>query len=267
MKINTGSRSRAGRLAALLLACWFLPGLGPGRVLSLGVGVCQAEEPAVVLQIISSRSEEGTLKVFQGISGLHIVASAITDNMSLNLSNSSLYGVMNVNEASGGFGINQASVFNCDATVNVPGLVMPAMTTTVTSVLKDNAVHLTGTTNYSTAITGQGFAGAGVLMLNQTAGNVNNSFTSVGVSVGPLLSTPPNSPVITGLNGAVALSNGQLQAYAATNNNHLTTTGKQIATATIDGAPFTNFTGVAAITQVTGNLNQVTNSVQVNVNR
>ena len=65
MKINKGWRSPAGCLAALLLACWFLPGLGPERALSPGVGVCQAEEPAIVLQMIRLRSGEGTL---QGLS-------------------------------------------------------------------------------------------------------------------------------------------------------------------------------------------------------
>jgi hypothetical protein len=239
-------------------------------VLSLGVGVCQAEEPAIVLQTIRLRSGEGTLKVFQGISNLDVWARAFADNLSLDLSYSSLYGVMNINEASGGFGINQGSMFNLNAMVNAPGLVMPPMTSTVNSVLKNNALYLSNT-DYSTAITGQGFAGAGVLMLNQTAGNVNNSFTSVGVSVGPLLPTP-NSPtqvrIQIGPNGAaIALSNAQLKAYVATNNNSLHSTGQQTASATMEGQAFKNFTGVAAITQVAGNLNQVINNVQVNVNR
>ena len=190
--------------------------------------------------------------------------------MNLSLGYSSLYGVMNMNEASGGFGINQASVFNCNAIVNSPGLVMPSMTSTVNSVLKNNALYLSNT-NYSTSITGQGFGGAGVFILNQTVGNINNSFTSVGVSIGPVLPTP-NSPtqvmIQTGANGAaIALSNAQLKAYVATNNNSLQSTGQQTASATIEGQAFKNFTGIAAITQVAGNLNQVVNSIQVNVNR
>lgn len=270
MKINRGSRSRAGLLPALLLACWFLPGLGPERALSLGVGVCQAEEPAIVLQMIRLRSGEGTLKVFQVINNFGVWERAFADNLNLDLNYSSLYGVMNMNEASGGFGINQGSVFNCNAIVNSPGVVMPAMTATIKSVLKNNALYLSNT-HYSIAITGQGFGGAGVFMLNQTAGNINNSFTSVGVSIGPVLPAP-NSPtqvmIQTGANGAVvALSNAQLKAYVATNNNSLQSTGQQTASATIEGQAFKNFTGVVAITQVAGNLNQVINSVQVNVNR
>jgi hypothetical protein len=270
MKINTGWRSRGGRVAALALACWFLAGFGPGRGLSLGVGVCQAEEPAIVLQMLMLRSGEGTLKVFQGINNLHVWESAFADNLNLNLSYSSLYGVMNLNEASGGFGINQASVFNCNAIVNSPGLVMPAMTSTVNSVLKNNALYLANN-SYCTSLTGQSFGGAGVFMLNQTVGNINNSFTSVGVSIGPVLPTPKALPQVmiqTGTNGAaVALSNAQLKAYVASNDNTLQATGQQTASATIDTQAFKNFTGIVAVTQVAGNLNQVVNSVQVNVNR
>ncbi len=270
MKTTTGWRSGFGLLAAVLLACWLLPGLGPERGLSLGVGACRAEEPAIVLQMLNLQSEKGTLRVFQGINNFYIWEQAWRDNLNLNLSNSSLYGVMNMDEASGGFGINQASVFNCNAILNSPGLAMAPMNSTVNSVLKNNALDLANT-NYSTSLTGQGLGGAGVFMLNQTAGNINNSFTSVGVSIGPVLPAP-NSPtqvmIQTGPNGAsIALSNAQLKAFVATNDNSLQSTGQQTASATIDGQAFHNCAGVAAITQVSGNLNQVVNSIQVNVNR
>jgi hypothetical protein len=270
MKIITGLRSGVGFLAALLLACWFLPGLGPERWVSPGVGVCRAEDPAIVLQTIGVRSEKGTLKVFQGISGFEVWTGAYTDHVGLDLSSSSLYGVLNLNEASGGVGINQAGVFNCNASVNSPGLLMAPMTASVNSVLKNNALDL-GNNNFSTSVTGQGFGGAGVFMLNQTAGNLNNSFTSVGVSIGPVLPAPdlPTHVMIhTGPNGAaIALSNAQLKAFVATNDNTLQSTGQQTASATIEGQAFHNFAGVAAITQVSGNLNQVVNTVQVNINR
>ena len=130
---------------------------------------------------------------------------------------------------------------------------------------------ITGNSDYSVTISGESFRGSsGIAAINQAAGNLNNQFTAIGVSVGRFQPTPVQPTIMfkmaDGTSLLTGLSSAQLSAVIASSGNTASLTGNQKASATVQDGAFKDFTGLAAVTQVAGNMNQVVNSLRVNVN-
>ncbi len=261
---------KALHLTAILTA---IAATEAGILLFSGTTWCKAEElPAITLQEIKTYSSKGILTVNQSTSNLEIIEKYVSRNVSSALNNLTLSGIMNINIASG-FGINQAGVIRVDSSFNneIP-FFSPQMELLGTMSLANNRLN-SSNTEYSAVISGNGLHGSGVMVLNQISGNLNNQLTAVGVNVGHLsprksqitsMSEFVNSASAHGINAAI-LSTQQLETVTATYNNTLKA-AQQKASATIEEGALTNFSGICAVSQIAGNMNQVTNNLTVNVN-
>ena len=172
---------------------------------------------------------------------------------------------MSLNQATG-IANNQGTLVHIDMASKVA---MPQLW--VSMYLGGNKLRITDS-DYSVSIGSQSFQGSsGIAALNQAAGNLNNQYTAVGLSVGkiqPITHLPTilfknatGSSVITGLSSA------QLNAVIANAGNDVTFSGKQKASANLQEGAFQDFSGVAAVSLVAGNMNQVLSNVRINVNR
>ncbi len=126
----------------------------------------------------------------------------------------------------------------------------------VYSNLSNNVLLLDKGSFYKAVIDGGSFRNySGMLAVSQTAGNLNNTVNSVGLSVN---AAPEHGQ---------ALSNKNLEnvtALSKKDTNVIEGKGERPETKIEHGA-FQNFTGVASISQVAGNMNQVVTQVGVSV--
>lgn len=234
---------------------------------------CKAEEPsAITFQEIRDQSSSGMLAVRQSTSNLQVIDGAVSRRVSGEFNNSIFSGIMNMNEASG-FGINQGSVIRVAVSFNnqIPVLLPQMKLLGMTSLANNSLTSFNS--EYSTSLSGQGFQGSGVMAINQISGNMNNQFTAIGVSLGnqnpatgPMTSIAAfiNTAAVPGINTAI-LSTDQLKIISATFNNTLDA-AKQKASTIVEEGTFQNFSGICAVSQVAGNMNQVINNLNVNIN-
>jgi hypothetical protein len=115
----------------------------------------------------------------------------------------------------------------------------------------------TSASSYQVGILGTSFAGgAGVVMVNQSAGNMNTQFNAFNLAIGPM-----------GANGARGLTDIELCAVKA--NNFIiqdpAAPNKYSTKLDLEGGAFHNFTGMWSSNQVAGNQNQVATVFNVNV--
>ncbi len=240
---------KVGGLIIFFLTLWGSPNLGLQQGSPLGVARCLAEEFfGQQVSIGNQISEEG-------------VSSATAIDRSFQGSR----GIMSVNQAVGS-ACNQSTVVKVDMTsgISLPNKLSVGM------YLGDNSLT-TGNSNYAVTISGESFRGSsGIATVNQAAGNLNNQFTAVGVYVGRFQPTSVQPTIMFNVNGTssiVGLSSAQLSAVVASSGNTVSMTGNQKASATVPDGAFKDFTGIAAVSQVAGNMNQVVNHIGVNVNR
>ncbi len=171
-------------------------------------------------------------------------------------------GIVSINQTSGNLN-NQAIVtwLPISETATAPNLLGIA--------LMQNNTLVTTDAFYSVSIGRQAFQGGqGLVAINQAAGNMNNQFTTLAVSVGR--QATPNTPTnvaITADGGSalVALSNSQLTQIVGSQNNTVTNNGSIKAEARLEEGAFQDFKGVVAATMTAGNLNQVMHRVAVQV--
>lgn len=263
-------------LAGLFLIILVLPSPWLGRNIPLGVEGCQAGDYAINIQEIYLQSGiggNGILTAFQSNTGFQIIGRSYKNFLSTNFFNTAVSGMLNINQSSG-IGINQAGVIRWDFSINNPEPILLAPQSVVAiQNLENNILDTTGS-HYRVTIGGQRFLGAGVMVINQAAGNLNNQLTTVGVSVGPHLPAT-RQPVGYRIKRLiedgktvgvlVAVSNDQLKSVVAVKNNKITATN-QTATAMVERGALKDFSGICAISQVAGDGNQVMNNLRVNVN-
>lgn len=126
----------------------------------------------------------------------------------------------------------------------------------VYSDIRDNKLLLNSDSSYKAVIDGGSFRNFhGMLAVSQTAGNLNNTVNYVGLSV----NTAPEE--------SLGLSNSTLANVTALNKKNKNVIDGQGACpeVSIEHGAFKNFSGVASITQVAGNVNQVVSQVGVSV--
>lgn len=214
------------------------------------------------IQYFRTNSAANFTFFLQGISGFAI--SGYSDRMGLGVdfNNVTITGLYNISYGVGSFR-NQGSL----AFVNIqPTEIVPPATFVGTMFSVGNRARITEY-DYSINLNFNAFRGSGIMVFNLMAGSFSNQFTSLAFTMGRNVIAPPsptNAVILTGNPAVVALSNQQMAAVAAAQENNFQVTGRQSAVATIKGAP--DIQGVGAITLSAGLNNQVLHRVEVNIN-
>jgi hypothetical protein len=240
---------KVGGLIIFFTTLWGSPNLSQEQGSPLGVGLCLAEESFAQQTSMDNQISE------MGLSSATAINSSFQGSR----------GIMSINQATGSVS-NQGAVVKVDKT---SGISLPTKFSVGMSLGNNSLV--TSNSDYSVTISGESFRGSsGIAAINQAAGNLNNQVTAVGVSVGGVQPTTVQPTImfnrVDGTSVLTGLSTDQLSAVIASSGNTVTSTGNQKASATVQDGAFKDFTGLAAVTQVAGNMNQVVNSLRVNVN-
>lgn len=234
---------RIGVLALVLtLASWLPAGL-PVPLVVIPAGFAQESAPSgAVIQGYAGVSIEAV----SNISGNYVVETNTIYDSSLMSSFQGFQGLGATNQAAGNLN-SQGVYIGFAAAGNNNAL----MTTDVTLATKhENNSLVTGNTSHQATIGGQAFkGGTGIAAVNQVSGNMNSQLKAVTISMG---------------SGAAVLNNAQL-SHVNTNND-IQMKGPMTAKVLLDDGAFQDFRGVASVTQVAGNLNQVSTSLRINVN-
>jgi len=258
---SPGSLVKIGVIAAMLvLLTWFPQALRPFQA-PWGVANCWGEEPAQSTQSLES-SSSGNISVGHFLLG----NQANTGGSNSSEINSSFQsrGISSVQQSSGSLN-NQTTVVSLGGS-NRSFLSYLGVTQDNTLGLLNNDAH------YSVTISGGAFSnGRGIAAVSQMAGNLNNQFTSVILNSGgaPYQSSLPTTIGIStiGNSSMVSLSNAQLSAIAVKGNNTLSlpqaNNGRY--STNLDQKAFQNFSGIANVSQVSGNLNTVFSNITVNI--
>ncbi|MGH6751359.1 MAG: hypothetical protein ACREDP_04255, partial [Bradyrhizobium sp.] len=96
--------------------------------------------------------------------------------------------------------------------------------------------------------------GSGIVGINQTTGNLNQQLTIVAIGIG--LNVGPD---------AIQVGDAQLGQIGTEADNHRTDDGTLDAGHNTLSNSFNDFSGIAQISQVTGDMNRVTQAVAVSV--
>jgi hypothetical protein len=234
---------RIGILAAVLtLGSWW-PLSWPIPSGSIRPGFAQESAPqGSVIQGYAGVS----IEAISNIIGNYVAETSAVHVSSLMGSFQGFKGVGASNQAAGNLN-NQGTYVGFAATAGNKAL----MTNDVTfATVHENNSLVTGNASYQATIGGQSFSAAtGIVAVNQTAGNMNSQLKSVTVCVG---------------NAAAVLNNSQLSQVNS--NNNIQVQGPMKCKVSMDEGTFQDFKGVASVTQVAGNLNQVATSLRININ-
>jgi hypothetical protein len=229
--------------AALTLASWLSWGF-PVPLTSIPPGFAQESAPnGTIIQGYAGVSIEAV----SNITGNYVAETSVSHASSLMGSFQGFKGVGATNQAAGNLN-NQGTYIGFAATGSNNAL----MTTDVTlaTIHENNSLVTTGKTDYQATIGGKSFQGAtGIVAVNQAAGNMNSQLKAITVCMG---------------NAAAVLNNSQLSQVNS--NNTIKVQGPMTANVSLDPDTFQGFKGVASVTQVAGNLNQVATSLRINVN-
>jgi len=193
--------------------------------------------------------------VLQQTTGFLVDARSTLGHVTISHSFQGYHGVATINQAAGNLNnqVTMAAVVNGSLS-SVHG----RSPLRVYSNISNNLLLLDKNTSYKAVITGGSFRNySGMLAVSQTAGNMNNTVNYVGLTLN------------AGSEHGQALSNNLLGNITAISKNNNTTVveGKKgkCPEAKIEHGAFQNFTGVASVSQVAGNFNQVVTQVGVNV--
>ena len=232
-----------GILAAVLTLGSWLPFSLPAPLVSLSPGFAQESAPnGSIIQGYAGVSIEAV----SNITGNYVAETSAVHTSSLTGSFQGFKGVGASNQAAGSLN-NQGTYVGFAAAGGNNAL----MTTDVTlATVHENNTLITGPSSYQATIGGQSFKGAtGIVAVNQAAGNMNSQLKSVTVCMG---------------NATAVLNNSQLSQVNS--NNNIQVQGPLTAKVSLDDGTFQDFKGVASVTQVAGNLNQVATSLRININ-
>jgi hypothetical protein len=159
-------------------------------------------------------------------------------------------GVGAINQAAGN--LNNQGTYVGFAAIGSKNALMTTDITLATTI-NDNNILVTGNApTYQATIGRQSFQGAtGIVAVNQAAGNMNSQLKAITVCMG---------------NATAVLNNTQLSQINTNNTIQVQSKGAMTANVSLDPCTFQDFKGVASVTQVAGNFNQVATSIRINVN-
>lgn len=235
---------RIGILASVLtLASWLPWGL---PVPLAGIPASFAQESASNGTIIHGHAGV-SIEAVSNITGNYVSETSGVYASTLMSSFQGFKGIGAINQAAGNLN-NQGTFVGFAATSGNNAL----MTTDVTlaTVTANNRLDTSGKMSYETNIGGKAFQGAtGIAVVNQVSGNMNSQLNAVTVCMG---------------NASDVLNNTQLSRIN-TNNTINTTGAMPSAKVYLEDGTFQDFKGVASVSQVAGNYNQVATSIRINV--
>jgi hypothetical protein len=233
---------RIGAIAFVLTLASWIPG-GCPVPFSVPAGFAQESAPSgAVIQGYAGVSIEAV----SNITGNYMVETDTVYDSRLTGCFQRFRGLGAVNQAAGNLN-NQGNYIGFAATGNNNAL----MTTDISLTSRhENNCLVSSNTSYQTSIGGQAFRGAtGIAVVNQVAGNMNTQLKAVTINMGP---------------GAAVLNNAQLGLVNT--HNDIQVQGPMTAKVSLDDGTFQDFRGIASVTQVAGNLNQVATSLRININ-
>ena len=234
---------RIGILASVLtLASWLSWGL-PVPLADIPAGFAQESAPSGT--VIQGRSGV-SIEAVSYITGNYMEETSALHESSLMSSFQGFKGLGATNQAAGN--LNNQGTYIGFAMSGSNNALMTADVTLATRL--ENNTLVTRSAVYRATIGRQAFRGAtGIVAVNQVAGNMNSQLKAITVNMG---------------NAAAVLNSSQLSQINT--NNNIERQGPMRAKVSLDEGAFQDFRGVASVTQVAGNLNQVTTSLRINVN-
>lgn len=183
--------------------------------------------------------------VTQSLIGNTVVVPNYDTSVGFENSGNNNQGIVDVNQESGLLN-NQANVRAIAVVLN--GQQIQNTELDVLQVRKDNSVTVTGG-NRETHITDAFTGTTGIVGINQSSGNLNQEANALAISIGATL-------------GSSVTAIGDATLGNVSSNNTLTTSGTGTRTDTLSNS-FANFTGIAQVTQSSGDLNMVGNRIGI----
>ncbi|MGH6940586.1 hypothetical protein [Hypericibacter sp.] len=164
-----------------------------------------------------------------------------------------LTGVLSVNQEAGNMN-NQANIRSIAIAMADGGLGDVQINVNASQELRNNSLQVLNAGNTSVTIDNSFNNGSGIVGINQTTGNLNQQLTIVAIGIG--LNVGPD---------AIQVGDAQLGQIGTEADNHRTDDGTLDAGHNTLSNSFNDFSGIAQISQVTGDMNRVTQAVAVSV--
>jgi hypothetical protein len=208
-----------------------------------------------VSAIVSATAGIGsaTVEATQSLVGNTIIQEGGSAAVEFAGSGNSLTGVLSINQDAG----------NMNQQANIRSIVMvdagggPAVLTidiNTSQELRGNSLLLRNTGPRSVSITDSFNGGTGIVGINQSAGNMNQQLSVVAVAVGTNVGPE-----------AIHLGDAQLGQIGTAADNTLEEEGVQGPRTNTLSNSFNDFHGIAQISQTTGDMNRVTQSIGVSI--
>jgi hypothetical protein len=168
-------------------------------------------------------------------------------------SGNALAGVLSVNQEAGNMN-QQANVRSLAVALAGGGLGVVKVDINTLQVMQDNTLLLRNTGPREVSITNSFNNGTGIVGINQAAGNMNQQLTVVAVGIG--LQVGPD---------VVQIGDSQLGQIGSETDNSITEEGVQGPRHNELSNSFNEFSGIAQISQTTGDMNRTTQVIGVSV--
>jgi hypothetical protein len=253
---------------SLLVLAGFIPLLAAfaaARADDAPVSIIMEPEAGLLAAIPGADAAEAILHATAaGIGSAEVVAtqSLVGNTLTVEGGSSAVDFLGSGNDLSGVFGINQEAG-NMNQQANIRSIVVVdagggladlRLDVNTTQELTDNHILLRDTGPRSVSIADSFNGGSGIVGINQSAGNLNQQLhvvvVGVGVNVGP---------------DAIQLGDAQLGQIGTDVDNTLTEEGVQGPRTNTLANSFNDFHGIAQVSQATGDMNRVTQSVGVSI--
>lgn len=164
-----------------------------------------------------------------------------------------LTGVLSVNQEAGNMN-NQANVRSIAIAMASGGLGEVQINVNASQELRNNTLRVLNAGNTSVTIDNSFNNGSGIVGINQTAGNLNQQLSIVAIGIG--LNVGPD---------AIQVGDTQLGQIGTDADNQRTDDGTLDSGHNTLSNSFNDFSGIAQISQVTGDMNRVSQAVAVSV--
>lgn len=189
----------------------------------------------------------------QSLVGNSVTQEGGTMSVGFDGSGNQLAGVLSVNQEAGNMN-QQANIRSIAVAVAGGGLGVVMLDISTSQELRNNTLLLRNTGARDVSITNSFNDGTGIVGINQAAGNMNQQLTVVAIGIG--LQVGPD---------AVHIGDAQLGQIGTEADNSLTEEGTQGPRQNELSNSFNGFSGIAQISQTTGDMNRTTQVIGVSV--
>jgi len=190
-----------------------------------------------------------TIEATQSLVGNVLVVEGGESSVDFANSGNSLTGVLSINQEAGNMN-QQANIRSIVIVDAGGGLAALSLDVNTTQELVGNDLTLRDTGPRSVSITDSFNGGTGIVGINQSAGNLNQQLTAVVVGIG--INAGPDT---------IQLGDAQLGQIGTDADNTLKEEGVQGPRTNTLSNSFNDFHGIAQISQTTGDMNRVSQSV------